>query len=232
MVQIITNKKLVNSIKRIVKKKISNQEKATLFLSLQNNKAPNEQFFIKGFMDVSNLLSRKKGIDAAERLEPLHSFIPDQVWLHEYQAHLYARYAYHNISRGAINKSYQILTDRLNWKPNNAWQRIAVTLKKHKGFGFAAQCYANAGKPVIAARMLRSKKMLQQAGWYFEKAESWRDAALCYRRDKYFDKAGECFQKFGDIKSAARCFKKADTLERRGISKEQYKKIMKPSKRK
>ncbi len=227
MVQILTNKKLVSSIKRIIKKKISHEQKASLFLALQNNKTPNEQFLIKGFMDASNLLARKKGIEAADRIAPLHSFIPDQVWLHEYQAHLYARYAYNNISSGAINKSFNILTENLNWKPENAWQKIAITLKKHKGFGFAAQCYANAGKPEIAARMLKSKKMLQQAGWYFEQAAFWKDAAMCYRRDKYFDKAGVCFEKSGDLKSAARCFKKAGTLEAHNISKEQYKKIIK-----
>ncbi|MFC1723951.1 hypothetical protein ACFL0V_07480, partial [Nanoarchaeota archaeon] len=84
-----------------------------------------------------------------------------------------------------------------------------------------------ANKPEVAARMLKRNKKLQQAGWYFEKAELWKDAALCYRRDKFFDKAGECFHKHGDMKSACRMWKKSGTLERHNIGKDTYKKIMK-----
>ena len=74
--------------------------------------------------------------------------------------------------------------------------------------------------------MLKCQKKLQQAAWYFEKAELWKDAALLYRRDKYFDKAGECFAKHGDVKAACLCWKKAGTLERHNIGKETWKKVM------
>ena len=226
MTQIINDKKVLSVIRRILKKRISHGDKIILLNSLRNNKTPNIQYLIDGFIRSENFLIRKKGLNAADAIESLYRYIPEQAWLLEYQAYLYSRYAYHHIASGAIQKAHSIYTQRLNWKDPDAWRRIADILKKHKGWGFAAQCYANAGKPDVAARMLKRNKKLQQAGWYFEQAESWKDAALCYRKDKLYDKAGECFAKQGDLKTALRCWKKAGSLERHNIGKETWKKVM------
>ncbi len=226
MTQQIKNRKLFSALRRITKKKVSHENKILLLESLRNNKTPNEQYIVDHFIKASQLLDRRKGLDAADLLENIHRYVPEQVWLLEYQAYLYSRYAYHNIASGAIQKAHSIFTDRLNWKEEDAWFRIATTLKKHKGYGFAAQCYANAGKPDAAARMLKRQKKLQQAAWYFEQAGEWKQAALLYRRDKYHDKAGECFARHGDLKSAALQWKKAGTLEKHNIGKDVYKRMM------
>ncbi len=226
MVQLITDRKVLSSIRRILKKRISHEDRIILLNSLRQGKTPNIQYLIDGFIRSENLLIRKKGLDAADLLASLERFIPEQVWLLEYRAYLYSRYAYHHIASGAIQKSYDIYTQRLGWKDSDAWRRIARILKDHKGFGFAAQCYANAGSPDTAARMLKRAKKFQQAGWYFEQAGLWRDAALCYRREKLYDKAGDCFAQHGDLRSAFRSWKKAGTLDKHNVGDALWKKVM------
>lgn len=226
MVTIIDDKQVIGALKRIMKKNVSHEDKILLLESLRNNKTPNVQYLIDGFINSERLLVRKKGLDAAEVLQQFMQFLPELVWLYEYQAFLYSRYAYHDISSGAIQKAHDIYTQHLGWRPEDSWFRIATVLKKYKGYGFAAQAYENAGKPELAARMLKAQKKFQQAAWYFEKAGFWKDAAILYRRERYDDKAGECFARHGDLRSAVKCWKKAGTLEQHNIGKDTYRNIM------
>ena len=226
MAQMIDDAKLLSSVRRVLKKNVPHEDKMLLFSRLQNNRTPNVQYLLDMFINHERLLGRKKGLDAADILTTIQNFIPEQVWLIEYQAYLYSRYAYHDIASGAIQKAHDIFTQRLNWKDEDAWFRIGTILKKHRGYGFAAQCFTNAGRPEVAARMLKSQKKFQQAGWYFEQARLWKEAALAYRRDKLFDKAGDCFAEHGDMRSAVRCWKQAGTLEKHNIGRETYRNIM------
>jgi len=218
--------KIPAPLKRVLKQKITHQDKLILLRNLLQESP--KSIIIQEFIKAEELLIRKQGMDAAEKYSYIASLTGEPKWLIERQAKTLTKYAYTDIGSGPLNKAFDIYTQRLNMAPEKAWKKIAEVLKSAKGYGYAAQCYANAGMPDAAGKMLqRDAKDPQRAAWYFEQAGEWMKAARLYNKAKLPDKAGECFEKAGEMKHAVKQWKKAGTLEKHNVGKQTYSNIMK-----
>jgi tetratricopeptide (TPR) repeat protein len=205
--------KALLEIKRTLSKKISHQEKIVLLSEL---KGKNPRLgIIDEFISAEELLIKKDGLAAAQIYGRLANLL-DIDWLLERQARTIAKYAYQDIGSGTLNKAHQIYV-QLGVADDTAWKKIADILKTAKGYGYAAQCYLQAGKPQLAAKMCRKAGDLNRAALYFEKSSEWLSAAKLYKKAKVHDKAGECFKLAGDMKSAVIEWRKAGTLEKHNI---------------
>ncbi len=216
--------RIPKQVKSILKQKITHQDKIVLLQQLLD-KEP-KSIIIKDFVRAEELLIKKNGMLAAEVYADISLKTCEPRWLIERQAKTYAKYAYYDIGSGPLNKSFEIYTTKLNVSPEKAWKKIADILKTVKGYGYAAQCYANAGMSDAAGKMLAKQNDPQRAAWYFEQAEQWVKAAAKYKKAKLPDKAGTCYEKAGHMKQAVQQWKKAGTLEQHNIGKQTYQNIM------
>jgi tetratricopeptide (TPR) repeat protein len=214
-----------NGVQDILRQKIPHQDKIALLKKILEQEPDNT--IINAFIHAEELLTSKKGVEAAEVYERIAAKCGEPSWLIERQAKTLARYAYYNIGAGPINKAHDIYTQKLGIEPDKAWKKIAEILKKAKGYGYAAQCYANAGMPGTAARMSEKLKDVPRAAWYYEMAEEWVRAARMYKRAKLHDKSGECYQKSGFMKLAVQQWKKSGTLEKHNIGEQTLQNIIK-----
>lgn len=171
---------------------------------------------IERLIDAEQKLLEKKGIFAADLYEHVRSKISNLKHLLLHEAQTRAGFAYTNISSGSVQKAVNCYI-LLGYSDMKAWFTVAEGLVKVKGFGFAAQCYNNAGKPEVAARMFAKQGKFQEAGWYFELAKQFKHAAVQYKKGKYFDKAGDCYKEANEMHSAVMLWKKAGTLDRKDI---------------
>jgi len=217
-------KRVLSDARKILKQKITHQEKIAQFQILEKKHPDSKSLDL--FVRAEQFLIAKRGKDAAELYCEIAQKA-DFAWLYERAAKTYAKYAYSDIGSGLIVKAHEIYTQKLSEEPTAAWKKIADILKKNKGYGYAAQCYSNAGLAGTAARMSQKVKDHQRAAWYFEQGGEWMNAAKLYKRLKLHDKSGECFQKCGDMKSAVLQWKKAGTLEKHNIGEQTFKNFLK-----
>jgi tetratricopeptide (TPR) repeat protein len=216
-------KRVLCDAKKVLRQKLGHEQKIVLFKELER-KYPDSKS-VDFFIRAEQHLIGKRGKDAAE----LYCAIAEKAdakWLFERAAKTYAKYAYTDIGSGLISKAHDIFTQKLSCNPDEAWKRIGDILRKNKGYGFAAQCYSNAGLPDTAARMSQKIKDPQRAAWYFEQANMWDKAAKLYKRLKLHEKSGDCFQKCGDMKSAVAQWKKAGSLEKHNIGEQTLRNIL------
>jgi len=179
------------------------------------------------FIRAEEALIKKNGLRASKIYEEIASKTGDPKWLIDRQARTLAKYAYFDIGSGPIEKAHALMTQKLEMEPEKAWKRIADILKKMKGWGYAAQCYANAEMPGTAARMFEKQlKQPQKAAWYYEKADEFLDAARMYKKAKLHDRAGSCYAKAGMLKMAVQQWKKAGTLEQHNIGEQTLSNIL------
>jgi tetratricopeptide (TPR) repeat protein len=218
------NMRVPNGVQDILRQKILHQDKIVLLKQLLD-KEP-DCTLINDFIRAEERLVSKKGMEASDIYERIAGKCGEPSWLVERQAKTLARYAYYNIGAGPIDKSFEIYTQKLGLEPDKAWKKIAEILKKAKGYGYAAQCYANAGMPGTAARMSEKLKDPQRSAWYYELAQEWVRSARMYKRAKLYDKAGECYQKANFMKLAVQQWKKAGTLEQHNIGEQMLQNIM------
>ena len=216
--------RIPSAVQEVLRQKIPHQEKIVLLKKILEQDP--DCTVINSFIHAEDLLVSKKGVEAADIYERIAEKAGNPSWLVERQAKTLARYAYYNIGAGPINKAHDIYTQRLGIEPDKAWKKIAEILKKAKGYGYAAQCYANAGMPGTAARMSEKLKDVPRAAWYYELAEEWVRAARMYKRAKLHDKSGECYQKSGFMKLAVQQWKKSGTLEKHNIGEQTLSNIM------
>ena len=217
--------RIPNEVQLILKQRIKHEQKLEL-LNVLLEKNP-DQTVVHDFMDAEELLIKKKGMAAADLYGEIASRADDPKWLLERQAKTYAKYAYFDIGRGPINKAFEIFTQKLDEEPERAWRKIADVLKNMKGWGYAAQCYANAGMPGTAARMFeKTLKEPQRAAFYYEQAHEWLPAARMYKKAKLHDKAGVCYANAGLLKNAVKMWKIAGTLEKHNIGEQTMENIM------
>ena len=145
----------------------------------------------------------------------------------ERQARTLAKYAYQDIGSGPIEKAHVLFTQKLGEDPEKAWKKIADILKRMKGWGYAAQCYANAGMEGTAARMFEKQlKDGQRAAFYYEENEEFVRAARMYKKSKLHDKAGSCYLKAGMMKLAVQQWKKAGTLKQHNVGEQVMERIL------
>ena len=218
--------RIPSALQDILSEKMTHQEKILRLQSLLD-KCP-ECTVIYDFIKAEGLLVSKKGMLASDIYADIARHIGNPRWLIERQARTLAKYAYYDIGSGPIQKSFDIYTEKLGVPPDKAWKRIGDILKSSKGYGYAAQCYANAGQASSAGKMFEKQtKDSQRAAWYYEQAEEWLKAARAYKKAKLHDKAGECYSKAGMMKMAVQQWKKAGTLEKHNIGAQTLKNIQK-----
>lgn len=212
-------------VQTILKQKMYHEQKAFHLKKLLESH-PNDQI-IPLFIQAEELLVKKKGFRAAKVYEQIASQTGDPKWLLDRTARTLAKYAYQDIGSGPIEKAHTIFTQKLDVEPEKAWKTIADILKRVKGWGYAAQCYANAEMPGTAARMFEKQlKQPQKAAWYYEQAGEFIHAARMYKKAKLHDKAGSCYVKAGMMKMAVQQWKKAGTLEKHNIGPQVMEQIM------
>jgi tetratricopeptide (TPR) repeat protein len=212
-------------IQDILTQKISHEKKIVLLNELLE-KTP-EHTIIHDFIRAEDFLIRKRGIRAADIYGEIAEKTAHPGWLVERQAATLARYAYFDIGSGPINRSFDIYTQKLGVEPEKAWKKIADILKRVKGYGYAAQCYANAGMPGTAARMFEKQlKQSEKAAWYYEQAGEWLQAARMYKKSKLHDKAGNCYAQAGMMKLAVKEWKKAGTLLQHNVTESAMQRIL------
>ena len=217
--------RIPGAVQDILSQKLPHPEKINLLNTLLQ-KEP-EHTIIKEFVYAEKLLTLKRGLDAAEMYGEIASRCGDPKWLLERQAKTYAKYAYSNIGSGPIDKAFRILTEKVGVEEDKAWKKLGDLLKNSKGFGYAAQCYANAGKGATAGKMFEKQiKDPHRAAWYYEQSDEWLKAARMYKKQKLHDKAGECYEKAGMMKLAVKEWKNAGTLEKHNIGAQTLKNIL------
>lgn len=211
-------------VQGILKRHMYHEEKIVLLKQLH---ADTGHSVILDFIRAEELLVKKRGFAAAKVYEDIASQAGDPKWLIDRQARTLAKYAYQDIGSGPVEKAHRLMTEKLGDDPEKAWKKIADILKRMKGWGYAAQCYANAGMAGTAARMF--EKQLndgQRAAFYYEQNEEFVRAARMYKKAKLYDKAGECYAKGGLLKNAVQLWKKAGTLEKHNIGEQTLQKIL------
>ena len=217
--------RIPSEVREILKRKIYHEQKVFHLKQLMQKYPDNP--IILSFVQAEEYLMKKKGFKAAKVYEEICSKTGDPRWLLDRLARTLAKYAYQDIGSGPIEKAHLIFTQKLGVEPEKAWKRIADILKRMKGWGYAAQCYANADMPGTAARMFEKQlKQPQKAAWYYELAEEWLSAARMYKKSKLHDKAGECYARVDMLKMAVKQWKKAGTLEKHNIGKQVMEKIL------
>jgi tetratricopeptide (TPR) repeat protein len=217
--------RIPSEVQAVLKQRIKHEQKIELLTALLE-KMP-DATVLYDFIKAEELLVKKKGMMAAELYGEIASRVGEPRWLLERQAKTYAKYAYFDIGRGPIDKAFSIFTQKLDDEPEKAWKKIADVLKNMKGWGYAAQCYANAGMPGTAARMFeKTLKEPQRAAFYYEQAEEWLPAARMYKKAKLHDKAGVCYANAGLLKNAVKMWKIAGTLERHNVGEQTIQNIM------
>jgi tetratricopeptide (TPR) repeat protein len=218
--------RIPSAVHDILTQKITHPEKIALLNRLLE-KDP-ESTVVYEFIKAEELLISKKGMAAADLYGEIAKWTGEPHWLVERQAKTLAKYAYHDIGSGPIDKAFQIYTQKLGVEPEKAWKKIGDILKNSKGFGFAAQCYANAGQAAAAGKMFEKQtKDPQRAAWYYEQSEQWLKAARAYKKAKLHDKAGECYAHAGLMKMAVQQWKKAGTLEKHNVGEQTLRNILK-----
>ncbi|MFC1742104.1 hypothetical protein ACFL3V_06220 [Nanoarchaeota archaeon] len=217
--------RIPTEVQLILKQRVKHEQKIELLQALLE-RTP-DATVIYDFVKAEELLVRKKGMLAADLYGEIALRCGDPKWLLERQAKTYAKYAYFDIGSGPINKAFVIFTQKLDDEPERAWKKIADVLKGMKGWGYAAQCYANAGMPGTAARMFeKTLKEPQRAAFYYEQAKEWLPAARMYKKAKMHDKAGVCYAGGGLLKNAVKMWKKAGTLEKHNVGEQTMENIM------
>ena len=217
--------RIPSEVQEILKRKIYHEQKAFHLKKLLDSHPDNS--VIADFVRAEELLVKKKGFKAAKLYEDIASRTGDPKWLLDRTARTLAKYAYQDIGSGPIEKAHQIFTQKMGDDPEHAWKTIADILKRMKGWGYSAQCYANANMPGTAARMFEKQlKDPQRAAWYYEQAEEWLHAARMYKKAKLLDKAGSCYVKAGMMKNAVQVWKKAGTLEKHNVGEQVMEQIL------
>ncbi|MBW2964280.1 soluble NSF attachment family protein [Candidatus Woesearchaeota archaeon] len=217
--------RIPSEVHLVLRQRVKHEEKITLLQALLQ-KMP-EQTVIHDFIQAEQLLIRKKGMLAAQLYGEIAYRFGEPSWLLERQAKTYAKYAYTDIGSGPINKAFDIYTQKLGVDEEKAWKKIGDILTAMKGFGYAAQCYANAGQAKKSGKIFeKNTKDPQRAGFYYEQAEEWLPAARAYKKAKLHDKAGECYAKAGYLKLAVQQWKKAGTLERHNVGPQTMENIL------
>lgn len=217
--------RIPSEVQAILKRKMYHEQKAFHLKKLLEENP--DQPIISDFITAEELLVKKKGFRAAKVYEQIALKTGEPQWLMDRLARTLAKYAYQDIGSGPIEKAHMIFTQKLDMEPEKAWKRIADILKRMKGWGYAAQCYANADMPGTAARMFEKQlKQPDRAAWYYEQAEEWLPAARMYKKAKLHDKAGECYTKAGMLKMAVKQWKKAGTLEKHNIGEQVMQQIL------
>ncbi len=212
-------------VQSILKQKVYHEQKIFHLKRLMEDYPDNS--IITDFIKAEELLVKKKGFHAAKLYEDICSKTGDPKWLLDRTARTLAKYAYQDIGSGPIEKAHDIFTQKLDMKPEKAWKIIADILKRVKGWGYSAQCYANADMPGTAARMFEKQlKQPQKAAWYYEQAAEYIHAARMYKKAKLHDRAGSCYVKAGMMKMAVAQWKKAGTLEKHNIGPQVMEQIM------
>jgi tetratricopeptide (TPR) repeat protein len=218
--------RIPSSVQDILTQKITHPEKIALLNKLLE-KDP-ESTVIYEFIKAEELLISKKGMAASEVYAEIAKWTGEPRWLVERQAKTLAKYAYHDIGSGPIQKAFDIYTQKLEVEPDKAWRKLGDILKTSRGYGYAAQCYANAGQAATAGKMFEKQtKDPQRAAWYYEQSEQWLKAARAYKKSKLHDKAGECYAKAGLMKMAVQQWKKAGTLEKHNVGAQTLRNILK-----
>jgi tetratricopeptide (TPR) repeat protein len=216
--------KIPSEVQSILKRKMYHEQK--IFHLKQLLEKNPDCSVIGDFVRAEELLIRKKGFQAAKVYEEISVKTGEPRWLMDRLARTLAKYAYFDIGSGPIDKAHAIFTQKLGEDPLKAWKTIADILKRVKGWGYAAQCYANAEMPGTAARMFEKQlKDSQRAAWYYEQAEEWLHAARMYKKSKLHDKAGICYMKAGMMKMAVKQWKKAGTLKKHNIGEQMMEQI-------
>ncbi len=217
--------RIPGEVQEILKLKMYHEQKAFRLKQLLEKYPDND--VVLAFIKAEELLIKKKGFKAAKVYEGIASMTGEPKWLLDRTARTLAKYAYQDIGSGPIEKAHAIFTQKLGEDPEHAWKTIADILKRMRGWGYSAQCYANANMPGTAARMFEKQlKDPQRAAWYYEQAEEFVHAARMYKKARLFDKAGECYFKAGMAKNAVRLWKKAGTLEKHNIGPQMLERIM------
>jgi tetratricopeptide (TPR) repeat protein len=217
--------RIPNGVQEILKRKIYHEQKVFHLKQLLEKDPDNA--VIMDFVRAEEHLVKKKGFQAAKVYEEIALKTGEPRWLMDRLARTLAKYAYRDIGSGPIEKAHMIFTQKLGQDPEHAWKTIADILKRVKGWGYAAQCYANADMPGTAARMFEKQlRQPQKAAWYYEQAEEWLPAARMYKKAKLFDQAGNCYVKAKMMKNAVKMWKKADTLEKHNVGEQMMEQIM------
>lgn len=211
-------------IKEILEKKIFHEEKIVLLQQLLQ-KHPHS-IEINDFIAAEKYLIKKNGLAAAKIYDGVASQHGDPSWLVERMAKTLAKYAYFDMGSGPVIMAHDALVKRVGMEPDKAWKKLGDLLKKSKGFGYAAQCYANANMEGTAARMFEKLKQPDRAAFYYEQHGEYVRAARMYKRHKLHDKAGENYAKAGFMKLAVQQWKKAGTLEKHNIGSQTYHNIV------
>lgn len=217
--------RIPSEVQLVLKQRVKHEEKIQLFHALLQ-RVP-DGTVVYDFIKAEELLIRKKGILAAEMYGEIAARTGEPSWLLERQAKTYAKYAYTDIGSGPINKAFEIYTQKLEVEEEKAWKKIGDILTSMKGFGYAAQCYANAGQAKKSGKIFeKNTKDPQKAAFYYEQAEEYLPAARAYKKAKLHDKAGECYEKAGYMKLAVQQWKKAGTLERHNVGPQTMENIL------
>lgn len=217
--------RIPGEVKKILEKKAFHENKIVLLQNLLE-KNP-ESTIIHDFITAEKYLIKKNGLRVAKIYESIASRSNNPAWLVERMAKTLAKYAYHDMGSGPVQLAHDIYTQRLGVEPEKAWKKIADILKRGKGFGYAAQCYANAGMEGTAARMFEKLKQKDRAGWYYEQNGEYVRAARVYKSAKLHDKAGTNYAKAGMMKLAVKQWKKAGTLKDHNIGEQVMEQILK-----
>jgi tetratricopeptide (TPR) repeat protein len=216
--------KIPGEVRQILEKKVFHEQKIALLQALVE-KNP-ETTIIHDFITAEKLLIKKNGLRASKIYDSIAARTNDPAWLVERMAKTLAKYAYHDLGSGPIQMAHDIFTQRLGMDDEKAWKKLADILKRGKGFGFAAQCYGNAGMAGTAARMFEKLKQKDRAAWYYEQNKEYVRAARCYKSAKLHDKSGETYAKAGMLKLAVQQWKKAGTLEKHNIGEQMMQQIL------
>ena len=219
------NMKIPSAVQDILKKRAYHEQKIFHLKKLLEQNP--QHSVVLSFITAEEYLIKKKGFKAAKVYEDICAKTGEPRWLLDRLARTLAKYAYQDIGSGPIDKAHSIFTQKLGVDPEKAWKRIADILKRVRGYGYAAQCYANADMPGTAARMFEKQlKQPPKAAWYYEQAGEWLPAARMYKKSKLHDKAGECYVKAGMLKMAVKQWKKAGTLKKHNIGEQVMEQIM------
>jgi tetratricopeptide (TPR) repeat protein len=220
--------KNAGEIREILEKKIFHEEKIVLLQQLLE-KEPHSHI-LKDFIAAEKYLIKKNGLAAAKIYDGLAAEYGDPSWLVERMAKTLAKYAYFDMGSGPVIMAHEAMTKRLGMDSEKAWKKLGDILKTSKGFGYAAQCYANADMAGTAARMFEKLKQPDRAAFYYEQEGEHVRAARMYKRHKLYDKAGENYAKAGFMKLAVQQWKKAGTLDKHNVGYQTYHNLTKKKK--
>lgn len=216
--------RIPNGVKQVLEKKVFHEQKIALLQGLVDESP--ESTIIHDFITAEKYLIKKNGLRASKIYDSIAVRTNNPAWLVERMAKTLAKYAYHDLGSGPIQMAHDIFTQRLSMEPEKAWKKLADILKKSKGFGYAAQCYGNAGMAGTAARMFEKLKQKDKAGWYYEQNKEHVRAARMYKAAKLHEKAGENYAKASMLKLAVKQWKKAGTLEKHNIGEQMMQQIL------